>query len=1054
MTQRLAALRRTLVVLLMSGALTASVADSFAQQSTPVSGLPTSSPILKIDDENLLVMEVRIEKRSTGHGLIAYQHEAGVLLPLGELCAILELAIMVDPDQGTAQGWIVDEDRSFALNLSAQTVTLGGNIMPLPPASVARDDNDIYILSSILEQWLPVDLEINLPRMHVMINPRETLPFQSRLKRDEQRSLWLASKGKGIRDYPMQLAPYRMWSWPLMDATLGLNTGRNNTSRRLALESYADLGGLSSNLFLSHLATEDHSQTVARLKAGRWNPEGRLLGPAAATRYQLGDLFISRVPLISISRQGLGAMISNQSLNRSREFNTTEIQGDAPPGWEAELYINGSLFDFQVVGETGQYLFSGVPLIVGNNTFRTVLRGPRGETREMVKNANVSPEMSDVGQLKYRATIVRDGNGLLSAARTGAPGQANKWNQQLELGYALSTQHALVVNFSRLSGEGRPETFGSLTSHNSLGMVYTETILASNLQGGAAFSLAARTKLAGQNLFALYNGNDKYRAEALDGHSYLHSEALLRSSGSLIKLGPNDLFYNLSASRRHFADSELLGENEVKFHLATGIKRFQLSHNLTYREREYSLTRDELTQGTQLVRTQVGPVSVGADVNYQLSPAQLWSMGTSLNWFRTNRMQVSGRASHFFNSSSGSDNLGADLTVFFDKCSLGVNYTYFQKSGSALGVTLGTSLTRDNRSSNWTVQPQRMANRSVASVRAFIDLNGDKVFDDGDEPLAGVGFLNLTAWRKVRTNDDGIALLTGLQVNRTQTIELNNATVGDPFLYPLSRGVNVVGHPGSFVDVEFPFSYMGEMEGLVSEAGEDGAPVRHVGLEILDDQGNRVQSTVAEFDGYYYFAKLFPGDYHLGVVASTINPTRYEVPEPVPFTVPQRGGYIEGPNIVLVRKTEMDRPQPIVAVLTPEMPEQEPEITPAEPEVAAAEPTTTRWETEPERQQAPTQEPAAPPRTPGGTPTKEESVVAAAETGALPAAGKPATTEKPATTGGQATLAASESASQPVVQPQDLATLAAAPDFDEELTLSLIFEILYRNSLWPDEPVQ
>ena len=744
MTRWLAYLSRTLIVLLIAGALVAPVAASAAEQGPPLSGLPPVSPLLKIQDENLLVLEVRIDKRSTGHGLIAFQQEDAVLLPLGELCAILELAILVDPSQGTAQGWIVDEDRTFSLNLSSQTVTLSGNLAPLPPASVGRDENDIYVLSSVLEQWLPVDLEINLPRMHVMISPRETLPFQSRLKRDEQRSLWLASQGKGVRDYPMQLAPYRLWSWPLVDATLGFNTGRQNNSRRLALEANADLAGLSSNLFLSSLATEDHSQTVARFKAGRWNPEGRLLGPAAATHYELGDLYISRVPLISASRQGVGAMISNQSLNRSREFNTTEIQGDAPPGWEAELYINGSLYDFQIIGESGQYLFTGVPLIVGNNTFRTVLRGPRGETREIVKNANVSPEMADVGHLKYRATVVQDGTGLLKSTSMTGVTELKTWNQQLELAYALSPQHALVANVSRLSGLGQSETFTSLTSHNSLGKVYLETILAASLKEGAAVSVGARTKFRGHNLFALYNLNDNYRAEALSGGSYLHSEAILRSSGNLAGQGQRTLFYNLAATNRQYADSELLVENEVKGHLATGINSFQLSHSLRFRQREFLATTDKVIQGTQLVRTQLGPFSIGADLNYELSPARLWSMGGSLNWYRTERMQVSGRAAHFFSPSFGNDNMGADLTVFFDKCSLGVNYSYFRTGGSAVGVTLGTFLTRDNRSNSWTVQHQLMASRSVASVRAFIDLNGDKYSGRllGDPEILTRGFVS------------------------------------------------------------------------------------------------------------------------------------------------------------------------------------------------------------------------------------------------------------------------------------------------------------------------
>jgi hypothetical protein len=36
----------------------------------------------------------------------------------------------------------------------------------------------------------------------------------------------------------------------------------------------------------------------------------------------------------------------------------------------------------------------------------------------------------------------------------------------------------------------------------------------------------------------------------------------------------------------------------------------------------------------------------------------------------------------------------------------------------------------------------------------------------------------------------------------------------------------------------------------------------------------------------------------------------------------------------------------------------------------------------------------------------------------------------------------------------DLSTLDTVPDFDKDQTLSLIFEMLYRNSLWPGEPVQ
>ncbi len=1021
MTRWQTLISRKIFVLLLTGALVVPAVVSYAQPTGFSSSQPTnSSRFLPINEEDILVLEVRIGNKSTGHGLIAYQHEDSVLLPLGELCSILELGIMVDPDNGTAQGWIVDEDRTFNLNLQAQTISRDGKLTPLPPVLLGYDKNDIYIQSTVLEQWLPVDLDINLPRMHVKISPREILPFQSRLKRDEQRSYWLSRHGNDSNKYPMQLAPYRMWSYPQVDATAGFLTGRQEPTQRLALQSHVDLAGLSTNLFISHLGNNNNSQTIARLKAGRWNPDGGLLGPAAATQYEIGDLYISRVPLISTSKQGLGVMISNHSLSHSREIDTTEIQGDAPPGWEAELYINGTLYDFQTIGASGEFFFTNVPLVYGNNIFRTVLYGPRGETQEIVKNANISTEMSGVGELKYRAIIVQEGKGLLTTPPIRNYALAEAWNQQVELSYAVTSKHALVANVSRLKVEDKQELFSSLTSHNSLGRVYLETIIAKSMRGGSAYSLAAQARFMNQNLFASHNASFNYRAEAYYGHSYLVRRSVLRSSGNLLNLGSGMLFYNLSATHRNFEDSQLKMDNELKFHITGNINRFLLSHNIRYRESRYENGIYEELKGTQLIRTQVGPFSLRGDLNYEINPGRLRSTGATINWFKTDRIQFVARGSHFLRPEFGNDNLNLDLTVFFDNFSLGANYSYFKSGGPSIGLTIGTSLTRDIRSSCFAVQHRPLSNHSAASIRTFIDFNGNKVFDESDDPLPGVGFLNLTAWKKIRTNENGSALLTGLLVHHPQTIKLDLETIEDPYLIPLSEGVNVVGHPGSFVDVDFAFSYVGEMEGMVLDAGAMDAPIRHVGLEILDKEGNRIQSSVGEFDGYYYFSKLFPGEYRLSVIASTINTNRYLIPDPVPFLIPDEGGFVTGPDIILQRKVAVEPELPITVAIIPEEIEEE-----IEEEVE---------ETQPAVEKVVVLDPKATDRTITRN-TAPVLEIAKAE--------KPV----PPVTGSMSPeLAAVISKASPLYRDKSF------PDFDKELTLSLVFEVLYRNSLWPDDP--
>ena len=1004
-------LTRAIFVLLLTGTLVVPAVVSYAQQAEHSNNETTASPYLQVNEEDILVLEVRVGNKATGHGLIAYQHEEATLLPLGELCSILELSIMVDPDNGTAQGWIIHEDRTFALNLPAQTISRKGNLEPLPGILVGYDENDIYIQSTVLEQWLPVDLSINLPRMHVKISPRETLPFQSRLKRDEQRSYWLSRHGNDKNKYPMQQAPYRMWSYPLVDATAGFLTGRQPLTQRFALQSHADIAGLSTNLFISHLGNTNHSQTIARLKAGRWSPEGGLLGPVGATQYEAGDLYISRIPLISMSKQGLGLMVTNQSIGHNREFDTTEIQGDAPPGWEAELYINGTLYDFQTIGTIGEFRFTKVPLVYGTNIFRTVLYGPRGETREIVKNANISAEMSDVGELKYRAIVVREGKGLLTKPASNNYLLNEPWNQQVELSYSLTPKHALVGNVSRLRVEGSQELFSSLTSHNSLGRVYLETILAKSMRGGSAFSLAGQARFMNQNLFASHKSSSNYRAEAYFGNSNLVGETVFRSSGSLMHLGTGMLFYNLSAINRNFEDSVLKMDNEFKFHISGNISRLLLSHNLRYRESHYENSIASDLKGTQLVRAQLGPLSLRGDLNYELSPNRFRSAGATINWFQTDRVQLVARGAHFLKPEFGNDSVGLDVTVFFDQFSLGANYSYFKFGGPSIGLTIGTSLTRDNRSSCFAVQHRRLANHSAASVRTFIDLNGNKVFDETDEPLPGIGFLNLTAWKNIRSNDNGAALLTGLLVHHAQTIKLDLNTIDDPYLVPLTEGINVVGHPGSFVDVDFAFSYVGEMEGMVLDAGAMEAPIRHVGLEVLDAEGNRVQSSVAEFDGYYYFSKLYSGEYKLGVIASTINTNRYLLPEPVPFLIPEDGGFITGPDVVLQRIVPVEPEMPIMVAIVPE-----------------------KETEEPEEEQLATKKPEV------QDPKTEDKKFVQSETVNLEVVEvSPVQTMSPE-------LAAVVSKAGATYADESF------PKFDKELTLSLVYEVLYRNSLWPDDP--
>jgi hypothetical protein len=86
-------------------------------------------------DANLLVLEVQLEGHVLSDSFTAYQERGHVLLPLGELSRLLTLAITVQPSRGTASGFVIREERTFALSVDDALVTLQGRQKSFEPGS-------------------------------------------------------------------------------------------------------------------------------------------------------------------------------------------------------------------------------------------------------------------------------------------------------------------------------------------------------------------------------------------------------------------------------------------------------------------------------------------------------------------------------------------------------------------------------------------------------------------------------------------------------------------------------------------------------------------------------------------------------------------------------------------------------------------------------------------------------------------------------------------------------------------------------------------------------
>lgn len=86
------------------------------------------------NEDNLLILGLKVDYLTLEEVLPAYRMDSEVLLPLGILSQILDIAIKVDLGTASAEGFIIKEDRQFHLDAARREVVLNGQQQSFPEA--------------------------------------------------------------------------------------------------------------------------------------------------------------------------------------------------------------------------------------------------------------------------------------------------------------------------------------------------------------------------------------------------------------------------------------------------------------------------------------------------------------------------------------------------------------------------------------------------------------------------------------------------------------------------------------------------------------------------------------------------------------------------------------------------------------------------------------------------------------------------------------------------------------------------------------------------------
>jgi hypothetical protein len=201
------------------------------------------------------------------------------------------------------------------------------------------------------------------------------------------------------------------------------------------------------------------------------------------------------------------------------------------------------------------------------------------------------------------------------------------------------------------------------------------------------------------------------------------------------------------------------------------------------------------------------------------------------------------------------------------------------------------------RTSQAFTSAQPLASTGAASVRVFLDRNMNGEMDDGDTPLPNIGFKIDGGQTKVKTNEQGVALLTHLQTRKWVNIGLDMGTIEDPQLTPKRKGYRLLPRSGKVATLEFPVITTTEIDGtLTLSDGGKAVPAAGINLELVDAaNADRVISrTTTAHDGFYVLTQVPPGLFNLRIAPEQASRLRVAMPEAQAVKVLPNSKFVSG----------------------------------------------------------------------------------------------------------------------------------------------------------------
>ncbi len=873
-----------------------------------------------INDGEMMILIVLLREasnyRGSQHGLqdpiTAIKQGKSAFLSFSDFNFVAGYPIKIDVDKGTADGWYMQEDQPFRLDINNNTVQLGDRTETFAPEDIIVEPDGFYIRSAVLDQWFNLQSLVDVQGQRIELITNQPFPTQERINRLRRRGQAVT---RSVPEQPRVNIEPEQFTTPRADVSLTQEyqkPGNNSTaedrlsSRYSVLTSNQNFGYETSGFFSGTLASNTDSEVLdqVRLNFRKESENNDLLGPLKAKIYEFNDLtpvYISGTGSSSIER---GFRVSNQGQRFSVDTSTV-IDGDAQPGWDVELYRNSAFLGGQTVGEDGRFSFDNVQLFSGDNRFRIVYFGEQGEEREEERIITVLPNL--VGDIKgfYNLSLTQRDE---ITYRSGDYGSEDKGTPRLVGLYSRRAGDNLTLRGGLHSREtqGQRDNYFYSGAVTNLGETLINADLVTTSDGPFEAIVTGRRRFGRHNATASAEYASENFSELFVDETklLLPAEQRLRTSitGPFFSTTFKNVVYDATAG---LIQSD---NGSTRFNSAGSLSssfmglRFNNAVKFSQRDQANSLSTDNDTvasyEGTVSGRFQ--GYNWRSGINYDITPeSEPERAYFSLNKKYSAKINANFDAQQLFDPAI--TELSTGFTYLGENARYSPSLTYDTEQNLTARVSVNFGLYQDPYSGKISTDGTAVSNYAGLSVFTYLDKNGNGLFDGDDEALPDVVVNAKQMNLQLVTDETGVAFNGTVPTYRPTDIVMEESSSFEPSWVSGFAGVSVILRPSETTRVEFPVLRGAEIDGTATLASSTGIPstARSMTINLTTPDGETVKSTTTPFDGFYVIERIRPGVYYMTTDSSQSPTTAYRLPEKIIVTT--EGGQFYGKNIELTR---------------------------------------------------------------------------------------------------------------------------------------------------------